>query len=100
MNEGTVITLINDSDSPISVKICNGDLFYYRDKLVGDQWVTWTSSPCTFETMDIYFVKPHESISDTIVVRKPGEYRFWYPIQFENDTPVPDTIYSNSFIIY
>ena len=97
-NEKTVITIVNNSDQTAVFERSQSDIFYYRDRWVENQWVQWTSLFYS-DSLEKLILKPHTSISDSIVVHKPGDYRFRYPMYLEGEN-TPDTISSNSFTIY
>lgn len=99
-NESPVITITNNSEIPIRLGICESNIFYYRDKLVNDQWITWTQLTCFTEDLDDYFLQPGTEISDTVMVSKPGTYHFWYIYSRLDESGKRDTIHSNTFTIY
>jgi hypothetical protein len=98
-NEKTIITIVNNTDQTAVFDRCRSDIFYYRDRWVENQWVEWASLACSDSTMTKLILKPHTSISDSIVVHKPGDYRFRYPMYWDGEN-TPDTMSSNSFTIY
>lgn len=99
-NERTVITIFNNTDQTVVFDRCHSDIFYYRDKWVENQWIEWTSLSCSDTALSKLILTPHTSVSDSIIVRKPGEYRFRYPIHWNDDQNTPDTVVSTSFIIH
>ena len=99
-NEKTIITFINNTDQTVIFEGCLSDIFYYRDKWVENQWVEWTNLSCSDTSLIQFALRPHTSTSDSVVVRKPGEYRLRYPIHWNDQQNTPDTMSSNSFTIH
>jgi hypothetical protein len=99
-NEKTIIKIVNNTDHTAVFEACLSDVFYCRDKWVDYQWVQWTSLSCSDTSMYHLILKPHSMISDSIVVHKPGDYRFRYPMHWEGAQNTPDTLSSNSFTIH
>lgn len=99
-NEKTIITFVNNTDQTVIFEGCLSDIFYYRDKWVENQWVEWTNLSCSDTSLIQFALRPRTSISDSVIVRKPGEYRLRYPIYWDSRQDAPDTISSNTFTIH
>ncbi|KAB2879968.1 hypothetical protein F9K33_07310 [bacterium] len=99
-NEKTIITIYNNTNESVVFQGCLSNVYYYRDKWVEDQWVQWTSLVCPDSLMEEMTIDPYTNMSDSLVVHKPGTYRFRYPLFWNGDINDPDTITSNSFTIH
>lgn len=92
------VSIQNNGSDPISVMVCSGDIFYVRDKLVNGNWQYWTEHDCFGAALEPFVIATDESMEDTIIVSKPGTYRFRFPVI--RGTAEEDTITSNVFSIY
>ncbi len=99
-NEKTVIAIHNGTDRTVVFQGCLSDVFYYRDRWVEEEWVEWTSLYCSDTVKVIFILGPRSSLSDSIVVHKPGDYRFRLPLNWDSPNGMPDMISSNSFTIH
>lgn len=99
-NEKTILTIYNHSDRVAVFQGCLSDVFYYRDRWVEDAWVEWTSLSCSDTVETFLILLPNTSFSDSVVVHKPGGYRFRIPLNWEETSGTPDMITSNSFTIH
>ena len=99
-NEKTVITISNNTDQVVIFHGCSSNVFYYRDQWIEGQWLEWTRLACSDSLMDEMAIEPYENLLDSIVVHKPGTYRFRYPLFLQGDGNAPDTLTSNAFTIH
>jgi hypothetical protein len=100
VNDPIVVYVTNHTDDPISFERWDGTIFYYRDKLTDSGWVEWTQTGIyPSSEMQRYVLDADEVYVDTIIVRKPGIYRFRFPIRHNDDPSRGDVLTTNSFSI-
>jgi hypothetical protein len=100
VNDPIVVYVTNQTDDPISFERWDGTIFYYRDKLTDSGWVEWTQTGIyPSSEMQRYVLDADEVYVDTIIVRKPGIYRFRFPIRHNDDPSRGDVLTTNSFSI-
>ncbi len=99
-NPQVVVYLTNHGDEPVGFDRWDATIYYYRDKLTDSGWVEWTKIGIyPTSVYDRYTLNPDEIYADTILVRKPGTYRFRFPILLNNDPVRLNMVTSNVFMI-
>lgn len=100
VNDPIVVYVANQADEPVSFERWDGTIFYYRDKLTDSGWVEWTQTGIyPSSEMQRFILATNETYTDTILVRKPGVYRFRFPILHNNDPSRAGILTTNSFSI-
>jgi hypothetical protein len=100
INDPIVVYVANRTGDPISFERWDGTIFYFRDKLTDSGWVQWTQTGIyPSSEMQRFILGTDEVYADTIIVRKPGIYRFRFPIRHNDDPSRGDVLTTNSFSI-
>lgn len=100
LNDPIAVSVMNNSADTITLEVCNRNVFYYRDKLTENGWEEWTQLSCeTPLRLHTIQLLPFTKYVDTIVVRKPGTYRFRIPVMKNRSENQMEMLHSNSFSI-